>query len=97
MQRSLASHQRWHFYLPRTLAGSGVQPAKLRRAAALLGSWELCLHESWRVSSFLRGCDHPGHELNSRPSPSTHCKHIYCAKHPLRAGQLCGEVLDVRG
>ena len=45
MQRSLASHQRWHFYLPRTLAGSGVQPAKLRRAAALLGSWELCLHD----------------------------------------------------
>ena len=44
MQRSVASHQRWQFYLPRTLAGSGVQSAKLRRAAAFLGSWELCLH-----------------------------------------------------
>ena len=45
MQRSVASHQRWQFYLPRTLAGSGVQSAKLRRAAAFLGSWELCLHD----------------------------------------------------
>ena len=45
MQRSLAPHQRWQFYLPRTLAGSGVQSAKLRRAVAFLGSWELCLHD----------------------------------------------------
>ena len=45
MQRSLASHQRWQFYLPRALAGSGVQSAKLRRVAAFLGSWELCLHD----------------------------------------------------
>ena len=45
MQRSFASHQRRQFYLLRTLAGSGVQSAKLRRAAAFLGSWELCLHD----------------------------------------------------
>ena len=45
MQRCLAPHQRWKFYLSRTLAGSGVQSAKLRRAAAFLGSWELCLHD----------------------------------------------------
>ncbi len=45
MRRSFASHQRRQFYLLRTLAGSGVQSAKLRRAAAFLGSWELCLHD----------------------------------------------------
>ena len=45
MQRSLKPHQRWQFYLLRTLAGSGVQSAKLRRAAAFLGSWKLCLHD----------------------------------------------------
>ena len=38
MQRNLASHQRWQFYLAWKLAGSGVQSAKLRRAAAFRGS-----------------------------------------------------------
>ena len=45
IQRNLDAQQRWQFYLPRNLAASGAQSAKLRRAAAFLGSWELCLHD----------------------------------------------------
>ena len=47
LQRDLTTDQRQQFFLPLKLkdAGSGVQSAELRRAAAFLGSWELCLHD----------------------------------------------------
>ena len=45
LQRELTTDQRQQFFLPLKDAGSGVQSAELRRAAAFLGSWELCLHD----------------------------------------------------
>ena len=45
LQRVLNPDQRQQFFLPLKDAGSGVQSAELRRAAAFLGSWELCLHD----------------------------------------------------
>ena len=43
------------------------------------------------------GCDHPRYELNTTPTPSTHCNHIYARSHPERAGEICGLALDVKG
>ena len=45
LQRDLTTDQRQQFFLPLKDAGSGVQSAELRRAAAFHGSWELCLHD----------------------------------------------------
>ena len=208
LQRDFGPDQRLQFFLPFKLAGSGVQAAQHRHAAAFLGSWELCLHDvaqtvclssaeavrarlseltrlitsaesavrafgidykfDWEAcfanprpkvqkslttaihkalhthvsrlldtddgqgatfqSSGGKGagscllsplageqatrlndvdlrtslrarfrCNHPGHEKNSQPAPSTHCKHIFCSKHRTRAGQFCGAALDLRG